>query len=287
MKNKKSIPLIKENRILKLIDVLNCFSEYPYNRENQRDCVLGLYPGKSEKSVFRGMVIPSLRYLSLIIGYEDLIRPSANGRLILESRKKSKKETLRVVRAIVLELDKRLGFIQQLKQLISLTGFINKKDFENLISQEIKGPSEKQREERAKRWIRILEDCMLIKFKNKKRHIILEKENLHQAEKDLEIASKDTKFKDILFKEYNSLPYSETAGVVDIATLRELVAIRFYKEYKLILTESQFDKLLRKHPFITNDYIISFGHPMGAEEKLFYYKDESYRTLSIKFLDLR
>ena len=76
---------------------------------------------------------------------------------------------------------------------------------------------------------------------------MLQKENLHQAEKELEITFKSPKFKTILFEEYSLLPYSETAGIVDIALLRELVAMRFYKEYGMILTESQFDELLSSH----------------------------------------
>lgn len=284
MKEKRSIPLIKENRISKLMDVLNCFNEYPYNREKQRDCVLELYSDKSEKSVFRGMVIPSLRYLGLIIGYEDLIRPSANGKLILEGRKKSEEEALRVAGTIIFELDKvKFVFIQKLKQVTESMGVINKKDYIKLLSQEIEGPSEKQKEERVKRWTGALEDCRLIKSKDKKRYIMIQKENLQQAEKELEIALKSPKFKSILFEEYNSLPYSETAGIVDIALLRELVAMRFYKKYEMILTESQFDELLSKFSFVTDRYIISLGHPMGAEEKLFYYNGEYYRTLSIRF----
>lgn len=289
MKEKRSIPLIKENRISKLMDTLNCFNKYPYNREKQTDCVLELYPNKSEKSVFRGMVIPSLRYLGLIIGYEDLIRPSANGKLILEGRrKKSEEEALRIARTIAFELDKeKFGFIQELKRVTESMNLINKKDFVKLLSQHIEGPSEKQKEERVKRWFRILEDCRLIKCKNKKNYIILLKENLQQAEKELEITLKRPKFKSMLFEEYESLRYSETAGIVDITLLRELVAIQFYKKYGLILTEAQFDELLSKVQFATDEYIIFLGHPMGAEEKLFYYKEEYYRTLSIKFLRRR
>lgn len=284
MKGKKSMPLIKENRISKLMDTLNCFSEHPYDRENQRDCVLNLYPGKSEKSVFRGMIIPSLRYLGLIIGYEDLIRPSANGRLILEARKKGKQQALRALRSISYELDKKFGFIQKLKEMTEATGFINKKDFVSLVSREIEGSLEKQKKERVAKWIGILEGCGLIKSKNKKIYIVIEKEKVHQAGNDLEIMPKSPKFKEILFEEYRSLPYSETAGIVDIAVLRERTARRFYGEQDMILTESQFDELLRRLPFVTDEYMMSLGHPMGAEEKLFYYRGEYYRTLNINFL---
>lgn len=292
MNKSYSIPVIKENNISKLIDVLNCFNEHPYNREKQKNCVLGLYDNKSEKSVFRGMAIPSLRYLGLIIGYGDLIRPSANGKLILEGRKKGKEEALRVAGVIILELDReKFGFTQKLKQLTESIEIINKKDYIKLISPEIKAPSEKikalsekQKKERVDRWIRLLSDLRLIQSKNKGKHIMLHKENLQQLGKELEISSKSSRFKCILFEEYGSLPYLETAGIVDIALLRELVAMHFYKKYGMILTEFQFDELLSKLSFVTESYIISLGHTMGAEEKLFHYDGEYYRTLSIRFL---
>lgn len=278
-KKKYSIPIIKEKRVSKLVSGLNCFDKYPYNREKQKDCILKLYPGKSEKSVFRGMIIPSLRYLGLIVGYEDLIRPSANGKLILEARKRGKEETIRATRILMLELDnKKFGFIKRLNQIVNLGDFIN------LISKKIEIPSEKQKEERIIKWLDILDECKLVKYKGKK-SIILQKENINRAEAELKISpQKNCMFKDILFEKYKSLPHSETAGIIDIAVLRELVAIEFYRKHNLILTEFQFDKLLGQIPFVTEDYIISLGHPMGSEEKLFYYKGEYYRTLNIRFL---
>ena len=89
-------------------------------------------------------------------------------------------------------------------------------------------------------------------------------------------------FKKCLFEAYFGLR-KETAGIVDIADLRENVAVKLLRENKIILTENQFDEMLRKIPFATDSYIISFGRPMGAEEKLFKYKDNYFRTLSIHF----
>ena len=59
------MPLIKEFRIARILACLNCFACHPFDRNKQRECILSLYPGKTEKSVFRGMVIPSLRRLGL------------------------------------------------------------------------------------------------------------------------------------------------------------------------------------------------------------------------------
>lgn len=99
------IPLIKEYRINKLKACLRCIDDHPFNRDKQKDCILNLYPGKSEKSVFRGMIIPSLRHLGLILGYRGFIRVSANGKIITESKILSDELHQRVLRAVMYEID--------------------------------------------------------------------------------------------------------------------------------------------------------------------------------------
>jgi len=280
MSKKRKIPLIKENRINRLTQVLRIFNKYPYDREMQKDSILELYPNKTEKSVFRGMVIPSLRYLGLIIGYENFIRLSANGRIILEGGKKGKKEELRIWRALMLELDfKKFKFLKKIKNDTN----IKKEILIEKLSNDIEGPSKIQISERIKKWLRMIIDCKLIK--SSKNILILDRVLLKDAEDDLKVNNKRKIFKNILFEEYRSFPYKETAGIVDIADLREQVAKKIYEKFKKILTESQFDILLREMPLVTDKYIISLGHPMGAEEKLFNYKGEYYRTINITFFN--
>ena len=47
---KKVIPLIKEYRIQKLFKVMECFEQYPFNRDGLRECILKLYQDKEEKA---------------------------------------------------------------------------------------------------------------------------------------------------------------------------------------------------------------------------------------------
>ncbi len=141
---KKVIPLIKEYRIQKLFKVMGCFEQYPFNRDGLRECILKLYQDKEEKSIFRGMVIPSLRHLGLILGYDEDLRLSANGNLIVIARKKSAEEGLRVFRAILTEID---------DLDIKILKMIAKKniDFDALKQSliiKIEAPSEKQARER-------------------------------------------------------------------------------------------------------------------------------------------
>ena len=281
------IPLIKENKIAMLIKSMDCIDKHAYNREAQRECILSLYPNKSEKSVFRGMVIPSLRHLGFIVGYRDLIRLSANGKLLLESTQQSNKEFNRVLRAIFLEIDTlKFKFIEELKRLMSGNNQSTQDYFVEIISKKIDAFSQKQKEERIMRWFKILEQCGLAKRGNNNRNIHLLYQNLEQAENDLNWQAKSSLFKKFLFEGYLSLS-GETAGIVDIADVREYVALSLYRERKKVLTEHRFDELLNSLPLVTDDYVISLGHPMGAEEKLFVYKGDYYRTLSITFFKER
>lgn len=272
------IPMIKENRIEKIVDCLQCINKYAYNREKFRDCVLQLYPlGKSEKSVFRGMVIPTLRHLGLILGYADFIRVSANGKLILKSKEFGEEEFKKVLRASFLEIDNQLfKFISELEKMSVYQ--VSEDTFLENIVEKIEGVSIKQKIERIKRWLRVLEQCDLVKT-NKNLSVLFE--NLTQAKSDLNPEKKEKFFKEYLFKSYSFLA-PQSAGIVDIADLRTEVALQIYLEKREILTEIQFDNLLRKLPIVTDEYIISLGQPMGAEEKLFKYCENYYRTMSIK-----
>ena len=275
--NNHFTPTIKEGRLSILLAALNCFDKWAYKREKQKECILKLYQGKSEKSVFRGMVIPSLRDLGLIIGKDNLIRPSANGRLLLEVQKKGEQELMRVARAILLELD-----LEEFKVLSDVTPAqaYQESALINNLKDKVTGPSEKQRVERVKRWLNLLKDSGIIFIKDKQ--IVLDYDKNIAAKEDINSTSKESDFKSILFKEFKNLATPETAGIVDIAKLREGLAIEYYKK-RQVLTERQFDNILRKIPLATDKYMISLGQSMGANEKVFSYQDKQYRTITITF----
>ncbi len=278
---KKVIPLIKEYRIQKLFKVMRCFERYPFNRDGLRECILKLYQDKEEKSIFRGMVIPSLRHLGLILGYDEDLRLSANGNLIVIARKKSEEEGLRVFRAILTEID---------DLDIKILKMIAKKniDFDNLKqglieNDKIEAPSEKQARERINHWVSMLLETGLLVKENEK--INIARELLFQVEKDLDISTKKDKFEGIFFEFYKSIfKKQENVPIVDIPDIRTEVSVAFYAKHNLVVTEKQFDDMLRSIKFATDEYIISLGRAMGAEEKLFKYEQNYYRTISMRFL---
>lgn len=276
----KEVPLIKEYRIDKLIACLECINSHPFNRDKQKEYILKLYPGKSEKSVFRGMIIPSLRHLGLIIGYRGFIRISANGKVIIESKSLGDKLHQRVLRAAVNEIDEnRFGFMD----ILAKPAPFSEQDFLDFMSSRVDAPNEKQKEERISHWLSILEQVKLINCDDQK-HLNINVPQYEQTLADVDANFRNpTKFKRYLFDAYSEL-CKVRADTIDIADLREKVALKMLRNDKKILTEKQFDEMLKGVPFTTDDYLISFGRPMGAEEKLFEYKGNYFRTLSIRIL---
>ncbi len=276
----RQVPLIKEYRVSILVECLKCFDKYAYNRENQRDCTLSLYPNKKEKSlehreksVFRGMVIPSLRYMGLIIGYEDLIKPSANGKLIIESQFDIDLHE-RCLRAVVYEIDKEVfNFLAAIEHHT-----YTKNELIKELSNQIIASSDKQKKERIEKWKTILCKVGLIKCSEV---VSINEENYKQTLLDLDCNLKDfDKFDEYVIDGYYNLG-KDSAGIVDIRNLREFVGIKFLKEYGKILTEKQFDFLFKRFVSTAKNFHISLGEPMGADQKLFEYKGNFYKTVYI------
>lgn len=274
----RKIPLIKEYRIQKLTKCLECFDKFAYHREKQRDCVLELYPNTSnktlehrEKSIFRGMVIPSLRYLGLMIGFGDIIKPSANGKLIIESQFDNELHE-RCWRAVMFEIDRRIfNFLEIIKKRE-----LSKDELIKILSNQIESISFKQKKERIEKWLSILHQIGLIGQSSI--GVNLNENNYKQVLLDIDPTLKNFKrFCNYVTEMYYKLG-KDSAGIVDIRELRKAVAIMFLKE-RCILTEEQFDHLFRKFISTTPYYHISLGEPMGADQQLFEYKGKFYKTI--------
>jgi hypothetical protein len=274
---KNDIPLIKETRLQKISVSLKCINDFYQDRNKQRICILKEYSGKSEKSAFRGMIIPSLRHLGLIDGLGENISVSANGMLLLAGKKNNDKEFIRIAQAIFLELDiQKFHFVNEIKKHKSIEETLFIKEIEPTIN----SISQKQSNERIKRWIKLLVECGLLIKKNKM--ISLESDSISSSERDLIISQKERKFESIFIKSYKKL-MTDDLGIIKISKLREETSRIFYNEFNEIITETQFDNLLSKMPHVTDSYIISFGEPIGSDEKLFKYNDRYFKSLNIKF----
>jgi len=284
MNNNRTIPLLKEKRLEQIRDSIKCIDDYAFNRTKQRDCVLNLYPHKDkslehrDKSIFRGMVLPSLRTLGLITGRGQSIRASANGKLIAESINFDKEIRDRIFRIVIYEIDKYVfKFLEHLRKFKSY----KLERFKDDLCNTIEGPSEKQKRERISNWLSILKQAGLIFYDT--RTIFIRSASYKQTLDEEADAQKliFSFFKKYFLVAYNELA-KESAGVVDILELREMVAIKLLREHKIILTERQFDENLRRVIPESDQYLISLGRPMGAGEKLFEYKGKYYKTILIR-----
>lgn len=277
--NGKEFPLLKEVNAQRVLQALILLKEVPLDREAQRDAILSLYIEKGEKSVFRGMVIPTFRKLGLLQGWEDMISLSANGLVIGEAGAISLDFGMRALRAVLLEKDREHLSIVEVK----ISGKTTTPDLYTRVKTEIAAPSDLQRRERLKRWIALLCGSGLLERTADQVSVI--QSILTVAQEDLDHQSKCRGFSDVLFRSYRELVREQhQVDVVDIADLRCVVARHYCRQRASILTERQFDTLLRNVPITTDEYLISFGKPMGPEEKLFELKGRYYRTLSVRAL---
>lgn len=281
------IPVLKAwNRVFELLAALD---ENPYNRFGFQDAVLNLYPGKSPKSVFRGMAVPTLRRLGLMVGYGDVIRISANGALINAASQMSPSEGLRTLRAILLEMDLEIGMLVYIDtmQMIHDKDLIEEwipviKISDSRIA-ESQDSQTKGARERLQDWLRFLIFAQLLISTGDS--IRIDGENLSQAKDDIEAreGGKRELFNHFFFSDYRMLVV-EQRGIrtVEIESLRRKLAMSVYRQIGVLITEMQFDWLLAQLPMTSEEYTITFGRSMGADEKLFSYKGKFYQTLSIR-----
>ena len=248
-----NIPVLKAwKRVFELIE---CFGKHPFDREELKTSVLALFSdGKEEKSVFRGMAIPTMRRLGLIVGFGEDIRLSPNGRLIFEAQKLRDILAHRALASIAFEIDRdEVGFIELIgkNKAIDKNGFVSI-CFSNLRTQNI--PAAK---ERIRNWLVFLNMCGLLIVKE---FISLNKEGVKIARDDLNPRPKKNSFKSVLLKAYDSL-FRKSAGIKtqSLLSLREETSMIFLNQNRMILTENQFDFLLSEIPKSTGRYQMSFG----------------------------
>jgi len=274
----------------RIFEILKCINDHSYDRNGFQEAVLELYPGKSPKSVFRGMAVPTLRSLGFIVGYADVIRISANGALIHTARQESMPEGLRALRAVLLEMDDKIGILSYLenKSAIPIKVLIDdwtpKVDISD--SRVVSKPEARNRaaRERIRDWVNFLAFAELLYTNGQ--DIIADTLRLPQTRSDIEANTpeKRKEFNENFLKVYRRIVV-EQSGIrtVEIEYLRKKLATTVYSQSHLLITEKQFDALLKEFPKTSDQYTITFGRSMGADEKLFFFQGQYYQTVSVRF----
>lgn len=276
------IPLIKETNLDLLIETLACFEKHPLDRERQRACVLSHYnvkPGQDlalkDKSVFRGMVVPSLRYLGLIVGDGDYLRTSSNGHLALVANRCAPKTRQQVLAVLFYEIDKQsfhfLDFIGSHRDTVEAAK-------KALTLECSSGPSLIQKRERVLSWLALLRQANLVVDTG---GFLVLSSLSQEVQGDLVVGYNDveTWFKTALFRAYDEA--REANGVCDIISLRTCLSENELQEHARIVTCNRFDRLMQKFPFEEQGYILSFGSPISGGQELLEYRKQFYKTLII------
>lgn len=240
-----------------------------FDRDGFRDAIMQLFPpGRGEKSVFRGMVVPTLRALGLLIGFEREIALSSNGVVVylgLERRPEDK-GPLAVVLA---ELERARGLDE-----VWPVGPLSSKRAQELLEQAEREMPGKVGDVgmRVRSWIAHLEFAGVV-VRTRDGQLI------RVGLRPRAIAS--SKFRDALVDSYRRLtPRVVGEALVTIEDLRCMLAEIAYRETGAVVTQERFDRMLA-HLVNNRRLDIRLHRAMGADQGLFIRQGIPYRSLSL------
>jgi hypothetical protein len=272
------IPVLKmpPKYICKAVQILYHYGE---NRNELREHVLSMFDSTDEKSVFRGMYVPTMRALGLTLGFGQEIRCSSNGRLLFEAYSKSNDEGKRVLGKMLVEIDEdNYNIVDFLKNRLitehkSIVKFITSKD----ASLGLTPLSNTVANERVRKFMRYLTEGRVVKQDDSQYALA---EGYQQTKVDTDVI-KVPEFWNILLSCYNNIKEMK-AGFpsIPIYQLRNEVSKQFYQR-RIALTEREFDSLIARLPRIQSDHIIKFSRPMMESEKLLHLGSEVYSGMAI------
>lgn len=261
------------------------------DRDHQRSCVLGAYAAESgqhwedlseeqrahmDKSIFRGMVIPTLRYLGFVIGDGDFLHLSSNGMLAAAADSCATELKQRALASLVYEVD-QLQF-QYLPLIEQQPG--PQKSLELRLSEVLTaGPSERQRRERTRHWLRLLNDARLV---DNDSGVLKASALACLVPHLLEVRQEDTDwFLPALLSSYGQVVDATGSRSCSIVDIRSRLSTDQLRNHSRVVTRQRFDRLMQLVPFEGKHYMLSFGSPIGWGEDLIEYKNKQYSTLII------
>jgi hypothetical protein len=270
------IPVLKlpPNRVLSVILALR---DHEYDRDGFRSTVLSLFPGKEEKSVFRGMAIPTLRGLGLLIGFESEMHLSGDGSLVAAAYNPTNPGDNEPMQLLLraTEKERELGAVWR-KRHVSIS------DVRHALSKADKPGKEKRPIGdflgRANRWLSYLEFFNIVVRKEKVfQRLLLPLRSDPQIGRGAIVSFA----KELLSAYRNLMPGGVGEPVIAIEAIHRELALQRWKTRKVILIRRDFDRLLERC-LRTGILDIHLHRSMGAEQGLFMHEGISYQTMSIR-----
>jgi hypothetical protein len=248
----------------RLSPVLLALRDNEFDRAGFRDAVLDIFAGDSdgsfsEKSVFRGMAIPTLRALGLLLGFETTLELSADGALAAAGARSKAAAPMAAI-LIDIEDEKSLGFTLRGTESAALV-------VDKLCSIDGQLPESRRR---AQRWLAYLEHFGVVETTDGK---------LRRVAVAHDIDLQD--FQERLRAAYRLITRKAIGEpTVTIDEIAKKVALSAY-EKGVIITRRQFDNLLRQG-LESRTIAVHLHRSMGAAQRLFQVGATYYESLSFR-----
>ncbi len=253
----------------KVVDVVRALAAHEFDRDAFRVAVLRLFNAKTEKSVFRGMAIPTLRVLGLLVGFEREMHLSGDGTLVREVDTDSPGPNVAMQRILCL-LEGQHG-LEPPWMSGALRYDLAFKAFGALEPQtagDFTG--------HLRRWLLYLTYFGIIERRDDRLIRIIRLTPVQKWTKKalLELST------GLRLAYHQIAPRGVGEPIAAIEDVHRTFAVAQWQARKALITRSDFDALLtliiEKHPLS-----IHLHRSMGPEQRLFVYRGEHYQALSI------
>lgn len=260
-----------------LLNVVLALKKHEYDRDGFRDAVLEIFPGKEEKSVFRGMAIPSLRTLGLLVGFELETHLSSDGALVAADHDPKAPKTNEPMRLLLREIEVERGLHSAwTSENLSIAAI--RDAFARVDSDDDKSSPKGDFLGRVNRWVNYLEYFGIIfKEGNRlRRNVPILPASFQYSESVI------AAFAEELHASYRRLIRAEVGEpVVAFEDLRRELALALWRSKQLVVMKRDFDRILSE--CLTKESVdIHLHRSMGADEGLFTFREVSYQSVSMK-----
>ncbi len=250
--------------------VIHALRTHEFDRDGFREAVMELFGADmDEKSVFRGMAIPTLRSLGFMAGFESEMRLTADGSVVGLGLAKRPADNAPLA-VVLAEIEQRRGldYVWTMKHTPTaevVRALVAKESPEGKRDGDVVG--------RVRRWLGYLQFAGLVQRLDDTKAFV------RNAVPEYRIAQRE--FQPTLSNCYRSLsPRAIGEAIVPIEDIRRCMAEGFYSR-GVVLSSHRFDVCLERDIQRANSGVC-LHRSMGADEALFVSRGIGYSSLSIR-----